>query len=311
VATLLGCKVYGADLCGGTGGNGQIISVGNNAFTMKRNDDGSSQIIYLAGQATIETLTGFVSLSDLKIGERVTLVGGPNSDGSFTADAVVVCSGTGQATSIVVRNNDSNYEKVSVAINVATMLLVGLVWLGAVMFFWLKKKKGAVYLIFFTMFYVYIIKVFDYTLFQFQSLLVLKYFMPSVILNGLTAVKSVNLIPLATLTFHDLRISLLNILLFIPFGFGLPFITNFRFKKVVFIGALFSVGIEFLQLATGFIANITFRVTDINDVIFNTVGAIIGYILFVVFVRVYRRVFRNWKMSVNPILRYIAERPQI
>src|SRR5690242_16394382 len=29
------------DLCGGTGGNGQIVSVGNNEFTMKRNDDGS------------------------------------------------------------------------------------------------------------------------------------------------------------------------------------------------------------------------------------------------------------------------------
>jgi hypothetical protein len=80
------------DLCGGTGGNGQIVSVGNNAFTMKRNDDGSDQVIHLAGQATIKTSAGSVSLSDLKIGDRVTLVGGPNPDGSFTADTVVVCS---------------------------------------------------------------------------------------------------------------------------------------------------------------------------------------------------------------------------
>src|SRR5436309_5171025 len=29
------------ELCGGTGGNGQIVSVANNEFTMKRNDDGS------------------------------------------------------------------------------------------------------------------------------------------------------------------------------------------------------------------------------------------------------------------------------
>jgi hypothetical protein len=73
------------DLCGGTGGNGQIVGVGNNEFTMKRND-------HLTGQATIKTSAGSASLSDLKIGYRVTLVGGPNPDGSFTADTVVVCN---------------------------------------------------------------------------------------------------------------------------------------------------------------------------------------------------------------------------
>src|SRR5262245_43230070 len=80
------------DLCGGTGGNGQIVSVGNNEFTMKRNDDGSDQVVHLSGQATIQTSAGSASLSDLKIGYRVTLVGGPNPDGSFTADTVVVCN---------------------------------------------------------------------------------------------------------------------------------------------------------------------------------------------------------------------------
>ena len=82
------------DLCGGTGGNGQIVSVGNNEFTMKRNDDGSDQVVHLSGQATIKTSAGSASLSDLKIGYRVTLVGGPNPDGSFTADTVVVCNGS-------------------------------------------------------------------------------------------------------------------------------------------------------------------------------------------------------------------------
>jgi hypothetical protein len=80
------------DLCGGTGGNGQIVSVGTNEFTMKRNDDsGSDQVVHLSGQAIIKTSAGSVSLSDLKVGYRVTLVGGPNPDGSFTADFVVVC----------------------------------------------------------------------------------------------------------------------------------------------------------------------------------------------------------------------------
>jgi pectate lyase len=80
------------DLCGGTGGIGQIVSVGNNAMTLKRKD-GKNLITHLTSQTTIKTSTGSASLSDLKIGERVTLVGGPNSDGSFTADTVVVCNG--------------------------------------------------------------------------------------------------------------------------------------------------------------------------------------------------------------------------
>ena len=175
----------------------------------------------------------------------------------------------------------------------------------------LKKKKSLVYLIFFTIFYIYIVKVLDYTLFQFQSLVLLKHFMPDLILNGQTAGKNMNLIPLVSLTSQDLKTSLLNILLLVPFGFGLPFITNLRMKKIVVIGALFSIVIEFLQLITGFMAKITFRIADINDVIFNTVGVAIGYILFVGFVLIYRHISHNWEISANPILRYIAERPQI
>ena len=189
------------------------------------------------------------------------------------------------------------------------VLLFGLIWIGIVTF--LRLKKSLAYLIFFTIFYVYIVKVLDYTLFQFQSLLVLKYFVPDLILNGQTVGKAMNLIPFITLTPQDLKTSLLNILLLIPFGFGLPFITNHRMQKIVVIGALFSIGIELMQLITGFIAKITFRIADVNDVIFNTIGVAIGYLLFVGFVRIYRPISHNWKASAHPILRYIAERPQV
>ena len=304
------------DLCGGTGGNGQIVSMGNKAFTIKRKDDDSNQIIHLANQAKIETSTGSVSLSNLKKGERVTLVGGPNPDGSFTADTVVVCSGTqenrtGKATPLTIRKENTNYKNVSGVINVLTVVLFGLIWLGIVAFLRLNKKKSLTYLLFFTIFYVYLYKVLDYTLWQFQSLLLLKHFVPHLMLNGLRAGKSLNLIPLVSLRLVDVRTSLLNILLMMPFGFGLAFVTNFRMKKVVVAGLLLSITIEFLQLITGFMANMTFRVADVNDVIFNTLGVSIGYALFVGFVRNYRQIFRNSKISVNPILQYIADRPQI
>jgi glycopeptide antibiotics resistance protein len=174
--------------------------------------------------------------------------------------------------------------------NLLTILLFGLIWIGIIAFLRLKKKESLVYLIFFTVFYIYIVKVLDYTLFQFQSLIVLKLFLPDLVLRGQTAEEALNLIPLITLTPQDLKTSLLNILLLVPFGLGLPFITNFGMKKIVVIGMIFSILIEFLQFITGFMAKITFRIADINDVIFNTLGVVIGYILFVGFVHIYRTV---------------------
>lgn len=325
--TFFSNEVYAqsGDLCGDTGGNGEIVSVGSNTFTLKLNEGGQkgggTLIVTLTDRATIETSAGFVSLSDLKTGDRVVLVGDDNRNGSFTADYVGVCSGIqeigtqgngmGQASPIIVRNNDINYEKVSGAINTATILLVGLIWLGASLILALKKRKSLVYLLFFTIFYIYLYKVLDYTLLQFQSLLLLKHFLPNLMLNGIEAGRVVNLVPLATLTLEDVKTSLLNILMMMPFGFGLPFITNFRFKKVVIAGLLLSIAIELLQLITGFTANTTFRVADINDLVFNTVGVAVGYILFAKFVLVFRRVSRNWKISTNLILKYIAERSQI
>lgn len=314
------------DLCGGTGGNGEIVSVGSHTFTLKLNEGGQkgggNLNVNLTDHATIETSTGYVSVSDLKIGDRVTLVGDNNRDGTFTADAVVVCSGTGvirtgvnssnHTTPITVRNgNPEAYEKVSSAINVVTIILVGLIWLGSALFLKLKKKKSFVYLLFFTIFYVYLYKVLDYTLLQFQSLLLLQHFLPNLMLNGVEAGRTVNIIPLITLRLVDAKTSLLNILMMVPFGFGLPFVSNFRMKKVVVAGLLLSIIIEFLQFITGFMANTTFRVADVNDLIFNTVGVAIGYMLFVRFVRNYRQIFRNRKISANPILRYIADRPQV
>jgi glycopeptide antibiotics resistance protein len=184
-----------------------------------------------------------------------------------------------------------------------------LIWIGIILF--LRLKKSRVYLVFFTVFYVYLVMVLYYTLFQFQSLILLKVFNPHLILNGQEAGKELNFIPLFALTPQDLQTSLLNILLMVPFGLGMPFITNYRMKKVVVLGLLFSVAIELMQWLTGYLAKMTFRVADINDVIFNTIGVSIGYLLFVGFVWGYRRMPHNGKISANPILRYIAERPKI
>ena len=296
------------DLCGGTGGKGRVTRVGSNSFTIAEND-GSSLVVYLRGQEIIETSAGQIVLSKLKIGDRVTLAGQSNHNGTFSADTVVVCSGT--ATGNTLQKNATIYKNVSRKIDIATILLVGLIWLGAVIFLFSKKNKSFVYVLMFTIFYIYVCKVIDYTLVQYQSLLILKHFVPNVMLKGIPDGKSVNFIPLATLTAAAVKTSLLNIVMLVPFGFGLPFITSLRIKKVILAGALFSVGIEVIQLITGLIGHTTFRVADINDVIFNTLGVAVGYVLFIRFVNIVSSMFHGSKMSKNTLVRYITERPQV
>lgn len=66
----------------------------------------------------------------------------------------------------------------------------------------------------------------------------------------------------------------MNIIMVMPLGFLLPYIwRNFRrVSKVALTGFLFSVFIEFSQLFTN-------RLVDIDDLIMNTLGAILGYIV--------------------------------
>jgi len=79
--------VQRVDLCGGTGGTGQIVSVGNHTMTIKRKD-GVTQALTLTDRTTIRTLAGPAAASELKVGDRVTVV---VYDGE-TATTVFVCS---------------------------------------------------------------------------------------------------------------------------------------------------------------------------------------------------------------------------
>lgn len=82
---------------------------------------------------------------------------------------------------------------------------------------------------------------------------------------------NINLEPFAYM-FSDFTNSFLNVLLFIPLGVLLPLLWK-RFKnplRAVLFGLLVSAGIEFLQL-------FTYRATDINDLITNTLGTLVGW----------------------------------
>ena len=84
---------------------------------------------------------------------------------------------------------------------------------------------------------------------------------------------SYNFIPLYGML-NDITNSYLNVLLFIPLGIFVPCLwPNHRsMMKTVGLGLMTSLGIEILQI-------FTFRATDINDVITNVAGTMIGYLI--------------------------------
>lgn len=189
--------------------------------------------------------------------------------------------------------------------DLSTVLLAALIWVCIALFLRCKRKKTFVYVLFFTIFYIYIIKLLDFTQFPI-------YLSESMRANiGQNVITNTNLVPFIHLGLNQLKTSLLNILLTIPFGFGLPFISNLNFKKVVCVGFLTSVTLEIMQLFTGLGAGFTFRIVDVNDVIFNTAGTALGYLFFIGFIRTIRMLLDKWSIEQNAILKYIYMRPQV
>ena len=83
---------------------------------------------------------------------------------------------------------------------------------------------------------------------------------------------NLNLIPIIGMI-EDWKNSILNILLFVPLGMMLPLLwhTYQKIRKTLLFGFAASLTIELLQL-------LTFRATDVNDLITNTLGTALGFI---------------------------------
>lgn len=111
--------------------------------------------------------------------------------------------------------------------------------------------------------------------------------LPSV--NYIRFEPNVNLVPFAYM-FSDFKNSFLNVLLFMPLGFLLPvFWRSFRkLHWTVLFGFCTSLLIEVLQL-------FTFRATDINDLMTNTLGTFVGWCMAWILLRFVPGLTLGWK----------------
>lgn len=166
-------------------------------------------------------------------------------------------------------------------------------------FFYLykKRKKTLSYLLFWSIFYFYLVNVIKITQFP---LFILEYPFEYNFSDY------IHLIPTNPFG-HNLYTSVLNTILTIPFGFGLSFLIKMNWKKIILSTILFSLLLELIQLTAHLILPGHNRLVDINDLIFNTLGGIIGYALYKLFAKIFKIIISKYDIEMNPILSHIQK----
>lgn len=89
-----------------------------------------------------------------------------------------------------------------------------------------------------------------------------------------------------------------NIMLFIPLGFFIPIVfkSKRKFYKTSLISLFVTFSIEFFQYFIG-------RSSDIDDIITNMIGAIIGYIVFILLNKIFMKQ-KWWNSFVGGFIKY-------
>lgn len=150
-------------------------------------------------------------------------------------------------------------------------------------------------MIYFTVFYIYLAGVVNLTQFPI-------YATEGMISQGNSIWEGLSLIPFATI---DMKTYILNVCMTIPFGFGLPFLTKASWSKMVIVSLLFTLLIESSQLIIGASVGYMYRIFDVDDILFNFVGCMIGYLLFLLFRKVLRYFYSGEAFQTPMLFRHI------
>jgi glycopeptide antibiotics resistance protein len=150
-----------------------------------------------------------------------------------------------------------------------TDLLIGLVLLAVLLSLLWWRKHSFAYLLAFSLFWFYLLFVVSEIIFP---------------LTPDTGSPGFNLIPFnlgcSLGELLCLRNFVANILLTMPFGFGINFLVSLKPKNYFWLAPAVGLGLELSQLAASLAFKSSFHVADINDSILNAIGVLLGYAVF-------------------------------
>lgn len=103
--------------------------------------------------------------------------------------------------------------------------------------------------------------------------------------------------------------SVLNIIVTIPLGFGLSFLMRCSWRQIMLSGLLVGGCAEAGQLLTALWVGFTFRHVNIDDILLNIIGVLLGYGVFKIFRNVFQWGYKKLETNSNafcPILNVCA-----
>lgn len=107
-------------------------------------------------------------------------------------------------------------------------------------------------------------------------------------------------------SFNDaLETNFLNIILTIPFGFGINFLLSTKPKHIMWIAFWLGLTLEALQFLFTLILGYPYRVVDINDCLTNALGVLLGYGFFRIFACLYLWLMQRFTTEQTGIFAYI------
>lgn len=181
-------------------------------------------------------------------------------------------------------------------------LLGSLSLLIIILIFLRYQKKTLSYLFCFALFWIYLSMVVE------KTLLPIPLYQPPF---EISFWDRVNLNPLYFGPFAELEDVwpglVLNVILTIPFGFGINFIVRCSAKSIFWIALVVGLTIEGLQLLISLGIGFPYRVIDIHDFFSNAVGVLVGYLFFTIFAFFYVRLARRSQFKLNGLLGYVLE----
>jgi len=98
-----------------------------------------------------------------------------------------------------------------------------------------------------------------------------------------------------------------NVLLTVPFGFGIPFVAVFRAKDISWLAFGLGFAVETAQLGFCLFVGGSYRSVDVNDVLLNAAGVLLGFSLFRGFAWLYLVISAQVKFKQRGLFAYVHE----